>query len=250
MRKNTLVIISFILFSTYSGYIRAENLVEDPSFEDISDFTSGTSAWRTLSFNANPDYSEFTIETGGAHTGQKYVTIINRKENHSRFIQRVYVKQGNTYRLSCWAKTKDVGTETKGAIITEEGIIEYSPSITGTTADWVYTEMYIRIGKGINSIVVSVSLGGYYGTNTGTASFDDITVQEVMNIPQGAVVATKGEFIEKELSTGDEEKPVRIIKEPMPMTIPILIALILGLIGVSYIIGRLIYINVIKKKKK
>ena len=249
MKKIMFMLVLFILFFTDSECIEAENLIKDPSFEDLIDFQNGSSTWRTLTFNAEKGYSEFAIETSGAHTGEKYVTITNHKENHSRFVQRVNVESGKIYRLSCWAKTENVGIEAKGAIITEEGIIEHSPGITGTTVDWVYTEMYIRIGKNIDSIVVSVSLGGYYGTNKGKASFDDVTVQEVIDMPQGAVVATKGDFIEKDIPTQDEEKPIRIVKEPMSMNIPVIIALVLALIGIAYIIGRIVYINVIKKKK-
>jgi hypothetical protein len=249
MKKIILFISCISLLSIYTGFTEDENLLEDPSFENLEDIKLDVGTWRVSAYNMEPGSTEFMIETGGAHTGEKFVTIINHRENHSRFVQRIGVQGGKIYRLSCWAKTENVGTETKGANITEEGILDHSPSVSGTTGSWVYTEMYLKIGKEIDNIAVAVSLGGYYGTNTGKASFDDITVEEVTEIPEDAVIATKGEYVEKETGKKkDEEQPVRIVKVPGPMNIPLLIAVILGIACAAYIVGRIVYINIKKKK--
>ncbi|MBN2536621.1 MAG: hypothetical protein JXB88_27305 [Spirochaetales bacterium] len=248
MKKNILLIHLFIILAFFAEFAGSENLLDDSSFEDIRDISKDKGLWRILAFNQDPGTSEFRVETGDAHTGKKYVTIINHKENHTRFVQRIGVQGGEIYRLSCWARTENVETKTKGANITEEGILEHSPSVSGTTKDWVYTEMYIRIGIDIDTIAVAVSLGGYYGTNTGKASFDDVTVEEVNEIPRGAVIATKGDFIEKKRGKKKEEQPVRIVKEPGPVSVPVFIALILALASAAFITGRIVYINLVKKK--
>lgn len=249
MKKNILVIIFISLLIICKGFTEDVNLLGDPSFERLEDIKMNEGRWRILAYNMEPGITEFRIETGLAHTGEKYVTIINHRENHARFVQRIGVEGGEIYRLSCWAKTENVGTETKGANITEEGILNHSPSVSGTSGTWIYTEMYLRTGKKIDNIAVAVSLGGYYGTNTGKASFDDVTVEKVTEIPEGAVIATKGEYVEKETGKEkDEEQPVRIVKEPGPMNIPLLIAVILGIVCAAYIVGRIVYINIKKKK--
>jgi hypothetical protein len=247
------------LFFTLALPATGENLIKDPSFEDIIRLTEQSSPWRVAAFNTEPGFSEYTLEKGKGHSGETYAKIINKKANHTRIVQSVNVEPGKTYRLSCWAKTENVGTDLKGANITVENIIEYSPSITGTTTDWVYTEMYMKIGEGINSIDIAVSLGGYYGTNTGTAFFDDVTVEEVMRVPRGAVTGVKGEIAEEkepprdpgeEEMSGRDKEQGKIPPPPKPMTVPVIIALILGILCAGFVVVRIVLINLGKKRKK
>lgn len=249
MNKYVFLILLFFLIFVVTTGTYGQNLLQDPSFESMTEITTESNPWRFLAFNNDPASTEFLIEKGEAHSGEHYVTIVNIKPNHARFIQRVDVVPGTIYRLSCWTKTESVGTEAKGANITEEGIIEISPGITGTSDGWVSTEMYLKTGEEVESIVVSISLGGYYATNTGEASFDDVSLEPVTAIPQGAIVATKGNYIEKEKKAAqDKKQPVRIVKNTEPVNGIVLIAVIIGIICAAFITGRIIFINIKKKK--
>jgi hypothetical protein len=223
------------------------NLLKDPSFEEMkSPYDPGP--WYISMFNTEAGTTEFELETGNTRSGNNYVTIINNRDNHARFIQNIPVEEGKTYRLSCRICTENVGMETKGANISEESVSEISPDIKGTNGRWQYTELYLKTGKGITDISVSLNLGGYWGVNTGKASFDDVTVEEVAHIPVNARVAVKGELVAKK--TIKEPEPAHIpVKQPESMQHATLFSLILGCIAVVFISAQFVYINLCKKRR-
>jgi len=46
--------------------------------------------------------------------------------------------------------------------------------------------LYVITESGVDRIKVTVGLGGYSGMSTGKASFDNVTMEEVETIPEGA----------------------------------------------------------------
>lgn len=168
----------------------AENLVQNPSFE--SEKNGMPDKWDTSAYNKESGATEFKYEKGSAHSGNAYAVIINRRENDARFIQPIPVQAGRKYRLSCWVRTENVGSQGKGANISVLGSSETSRDVKGSNGKWESIEMYLHVGKGVDSVVVSAGLGGYYNVSTGMASFDDMRVEEVGDIPKGASVARAG----------------------------------------------------------
>jgi len=67
-----------------------------------------------------------------------------------------------------------------------EGVTTYSKDIRGTVDEWQYTELYIKTGENVETIKVSLGLGGYGNLNTGKASFDNVMLEKVDNVPDGA----------------------------------------------------------------
>jgi len=57
-------------------------------------------------------------------------------------MQPIKVKGDTYYRLSCWVKTENVGTKTKGANISIEGSLDTSRDIRETSDNWEYLELY------------------------------------------------------------------------------------------------------------
>jgi hypothetical protein len=187
MRKLILTIVMLgIVISSASVYSFAEgNLLKNPSFEQVS----GTKpeGWDTWMYVAGG--STVTVETGEGHTGSKFVSITSEKENDARYKQTIPVKENAIYKLSCWAKTENVGTQKSGAFISILNYVDCSKDLKATNDQWTYLEMYAKIGAGIKTIDVTVGLGGHGNMNTGKAFFDDVSVEEVSEVPNGVTIA-------------------------------------------------------------
>ncbi|MCX7747431.1 MAG: carbohydrate binding domain-containing protein [Clostridia bacterium] len=181
---SALITASMLCFIPMS-YAENANLLKNPSFEEQSQDNLPAS-WEKWSYT--PENSDFKLEQGKAHEGKNYITIINNKPNDARLKQAISVKENSTYKLSAWIKTENVGTGKTGAIISLEGRTESSSPISGTNGKWEYKEVYMKAGSGISTLNLTIGLGGYSNENTGKASFDDIKVEEVSTIPNGASI--------------------------------------------------------------
>lgn len=160
------------------------NYIFNGSFELLID--GEPSNWMREAYDKSPGASNFRVETEGAKFGEKYVTIINNKLNDSRYSQIVLVEENKKYKLSCYIKTENVSEEGKGANLSVAEQTVTSKRIKGTTDDWEYVELYVITESGVDRIKVTVGLGGYSGMSTGKASFDNVTMEEVETIPEGA----------------------------------------------------------------
>lgn len=187
MKKTmSFIIVLVLVLSVSVSYVYAgTNLLANPSFEE--DAAGKPAAWETGSWEK---VSDFKYETGAAQEGTKFVTITNSKEDDGRYKQTVNVKENSMYKLSCWIKTENIpqGPTQKGANISIEGNLDTSADIFGTNGKWEYREIYARVGSGKSSLILTVGIGGYGRENTGKASFDNISVEEVTAIPDGAIV--------------------------------------------------------------
>lgn len=189
LKKVIFLIIAMVVALTPMMGMCAEvkNILFNNSFELTGD--DEPTNWTTKSWNKDPGAAEFKIETENPHSGEKYVSITNKVENHSRYIQSVLVEENKKYKISCYIKTENVSENGKGANISIEKYLPTSKRIKGTTNDWEYVELYVSTNKGVNNIDVSLNLGGYSGTCTGKAYFDSVLMEEVDSIPEGAPVA-------------------------------------------------------------
>ncbi|HEY9062113.1 MAG TPA: carbohydrate binding domain-containing protein [Pseudobacteroides sp.] len=184
MKKIVTILIMIILaFSAVSAYAEG-NLLLNPSFEEVTG--ENPTGWEPWGYNGG---SVFKVEEGEGHSGKKFVSITSESENDARYKQTVAVKENSTYKLSCWVKTENVGADKTGAIISLLDYVYSSKDLKGTNDKWEYTEMYFKPGKGVMSVVVTVSLGGHGNMNKGKAYFDDLTMEEVASVPSGAKVA-------------------------------------------------------------
>ncbi len=187
-RYSFLVMVMGLMILPVSVLFAAGNMVKNPSFEEGSG--GMPSEWQTRTYITNPGVTDFRQEGGNTHSGSKYATMVNNAENDAKFSQELSVKESRTYKISCWIKTENVGEKNKGANIGIEGKLETSPDIKGTNGKWEYVEMYAKTGQGINSMGIIAGIGGYGSMNTGKASFDDVVVEEVSALPEGAVVSS------------------------------------------------------------
>jgi hypothetical protein len=184
MRKLVMTLIIMILtFSAVSAYAEG-NLLKNPSFEEVTG--ENPTGWESWGYNSG---SVFKVEDGEGHSGKKFVSISSDSENDARYKQTIAVKENSTYKLSCWAKTENVGADKTGAIISLLDYVFSSKDLKGTNDKWQYTEMYFKPGTGVKNVVVTVSLGGHGNMNKGKAYFDDLSLEEVTSVPGGASVA-------------------------------------------------------------
>jgi len=164
-------------------FAESENLVKNPGFEDGD--TESMHFWQTDSWEKSAGFTEFLIDETQYYSGSKSACIINNLENDSRFRQPIKVKGDTYYRMSCWVKTENVGTETKGANISIDGSLETSRDIRETTSGWEYIELYGRTSPNQENFTLTIGLGGYGNINTGKIWIDDVEVVELDSLPSG-----------------------------------------------------------------
>lgn len=179
----TLMVVLLTLILNISAFADNNNLVQNFDFEQGS-----LDKWEKQSYNNPEGITEFFIDDTVSYSGTKSACIINNSLNHSRFNQEIKVKGNSHYKLSCWVKTENVGSDHTGANITVEEINDVSNHFQGTN-EWSYVELYGTTEKDQDSFVLAVALGGYGNENIGKVWFDDVVVEKVDKIPSGVRVA-------------------------------------------------------------
>lgn len=176
-----LISIQFIFSSPV--FAESENLVKNPGFEEGND--ESVYFWQTHCWEKAEGVTEFFIDESVYHSGGKSACIVNHSENDSRYMQPIKVKGDTYYRLSCWVKTENVGTKTKGANISIEGSLDTSRDIRETSDNWEYLELYGKTSPNQETFTLTIGLGGYGNTNTGKIWIDDVEVVELESLPAG-----------------------------------------------------------------
>ena len=161
------------------------NLLVNPGFEAV-DGDGLPTGWYTGVWMRDPGVSVFSM-TGDGRTGAAAV-IENNMANDARFAQNVPVEPDSLYRLSGWVQAVDIEDSGRGANLSVEGVFVFSPSVFGTTEDWVFVELYGRTGPEQTEVTVFARLGGYSGLSVGLAAFDDLCFEQVDSVPAGVKV--------------------------------------------------------------
>lgn len=183
LKKTTLVFsaILLVLVASFFGFAAETNLIKNSSFES-GGIEPGD--WEKKVWDSS-GISEFKWETGSGHTGNRFVTISSTGPNHARYSQEVRVQPKTKYKVSCWIKAQNIPGDKKGAGIGVEGVALGDYSLTDTDGNWQLFEVYGETGSNQSSLSLYITLGGYGSLNSGQASFDDVSVEEVANIPAG-----------------------------------------------------------------
>ncbi len=176
-----LLLIQFVL--PLNSFAQGANLVNNSGFEDGSLDTEPS--WLTDSWDKNEGVSLFSFDDTEVHTGSKSALVVNNSANDSRYKQTINVKADTYYRMSCWVKTENIGSEQKGANISIENSTDSSKDIKGTSNYWEYIELYGKTSPNQQSFTLTLGIGGYGSTNTGKAWFDSVEVVELESLPPG-----------------------------------------------------------------
>jgi hypothetical protein len=187
MKKIAMLILMFIsaMLLLLPDVSAATNLIKNGSFEE----SKGGNPTQWIQWSYVNGASEFKLEQGQGYSGKAFVTITNKKQNDARYVQMLQVKTNSMYKVSGWVKTENVGNSSgKGACISILYKAETSSELKGTNNEWRNIILYFKTGKDTKSVGLSLDVGGHGAMNTGKASFDDITVEEVSSIPAGSSV--------------------------------------------------------------
>ncbi|WP_456049012.1 glycosyltransferase family 39 protein [Acetivibrio cellulolyticus] len=163
-----------------NSFAQGENLANNPEFEQGSIDT-----WISECWDKNEGVTQFSLDETQVHSGSKSALIVNNSANDSRYKQTINVKANTYYRMSCWIKTVNIGSEQKGANLSIENSLDSTKDIKGTSNYWEYVELYGKTSPNQQSFTLTLGIGGYGSTNTGKAWFDSVEVVELDSLPPG-----------------------------------------------------------------
>ena len=177
-----------------------ENLIVNPSIEDGS--VDAPSAWKSRVYGGQRG-TTFSVNNQEkfVRTGGRSLMIRADVGADAGWYTDVAVKPQTDYRLSGWIKTMGV----KGAMGALLNVHVMEGAVTKALQkknDWSYVEVEFNSG-GSHSITINCLFGGW-GRSTGTAYYDDISLQEIIFKPASSDVA---------LLDGDSKRGEKIFRE-------------------------------------
>jgi dolichyl-phosphate-mannose-protein mannosyltransferase len=160
-----------------------QNLLTNGTFED----NDGTvpDDWVTDCWSKEDGYSLFSMDLTGGADGKAAVCIENVEVNDARFTQEVAVKKGTLYKLSGDIKVEGADG-TFGATLSFKDTFTHTDPLFDTKGQWKHVEVYARASTDQTKTTIFVRLGGYGSTCHGKAWFDNVVLEEVDSLPNGA----------------------------------------------------------------
>jgi|BioPla2DNA2_1021312.scaffolds.fasta_scaffold20327_1 dolichyl-phosphate-mannose-protein mannosyltransferase len=178
-----LFVLSIIFIQFGAAYAEGVNEILNPGFEESH---SDLAFWDQWNYNSSTNVSLIS-NPEQAYSGNNCAMITNTAANDSRIRQMVSVKENTLYKMSGWIKTENVSQEGKGAIISIFGTFISTPELKGTN-DWTYVEIYGRTGPQQETLEFTAGVGGHSGESTGIAYFDDLSIEETSDVPDGVAI--------------------------------------------------------------
>lgn len=165
-----MVVVSALCGSLCAG-AEVKNLVRNGSFEEARD--GKPVAWRTTVWAGEGAFEYASI----GHTGSASVKISSETGGDLSWYQVVELEPSCRYKLSVWIKTEGLSAGTgDGALVNIHDIQGVKTEAVTGTKDWTLVEREFETMN--NSIHVNCLFGGW-GVSTGTAWFDDVTVEKI-----------------------------------------------------------------------
>ena len=139
------------------------------------------SGWSFYSFNSNPDTNSISMSDSSVkHSGLRSVSILsNQAANYAFLYKDIPVEPNTDYRVSTWVKTRNISGGTTGANLSVRygSTTVTSPYVLDADTEW--RQVYVDFNSGNNSSIrINCKLGDLSGFVTGTAWFDDVTIEE------------------------------------------------------------------------
>lgn len=162
------------------------NIASNAGFEIISNLNT-VDSWSFESWKNTTLASMENIDKKTAHSGRQSLCLSNMEADDARFVQILTVKPNTWYRFTVWIRTENVGQNEIGANMSVLNVTELSPDIRGTK-EWTRIEVCGKTAKKQTELPLALRLGFYGNPNAGQAWFDDLTVEEIKNVPTGATL--------------------------------------------------------------
>jgi len=176
------------------------NQIENSSVEHGA--VESPSAWRSRVYGGSPETLFSVVDgTGLFRTGGRSLMIQSSQGADAGWHTDVEVKAHTDYRLSGWIKTQGI-KGAKGALLNVHGMDGALTTAIQKSHDWTYVEIEFN-SAGRQSVTINCLFGGW-GRSTGTAYYDDLSLQEIIFKPHSSDVevlagdATRGEKIFRE----------------------------------------------------
>ena len=201
-RLLTLTTISLAVTST-----AANELILNPGFEQPAANAALPDSWRG-------DTTVYSLDQTVKRSGDTSLKYVNTDPNRYRLAaQKVPLKSGRKYAFSAWIRTDQITGRESGATICLEWhgpdgkwMGGSYPSGVKGTADWTRVEGIVRIPKE----ATSVTLQCYVRKGmTGTAWFDDVSVEQIVDPPMRTVVLSPN-YRGRITSKGPDAATVRV----------------------------------------
>ncbi|MBE5793578.1 MAG: phospholipid carrier-dependent glycosyltransferase [Clostridiales bacterium] len=161
-----------------------DNLLKNGGFEKVNS-KGEADGWFENAYHDEVGYSQLSITTEKAHSGQYSALVENASSNDARFICTVSVKPNTTYKLSGYVFVENMEPGGNGANLAIEDLYAFSDCLFDTNGQWQYIEWYGKTGVNQKTVTLGVRVGGYGSESIGKAYFDDISLEKVKEVPQG-----------------------------------------------------------------
>ena len=186
MKKLLCAFLALMLILCCLGAALAEegNLLANGNFSAVEG--GMPESWRKDMWLTDAGVSLLTVDEDG-YDGA-CVTVTNVDENDARFAQTVAVEPDSLYRISGMIRAEDCDGDGYGATLSIDGAFVYSESVYDTDGEWEYVEFYGHTGPSQTALTVFARVGGYGQLSRGRASFDDIAVVPVDEVPEDVEV--------------------------------------------------------------
>ena len=155
------------------GDIQEGNLLRNGSF-DVLDEGQMPADWYTDDYLRTPGYTDYSAENG-------VVTIVNHDYNDARFAQQVEVRPDSLYCFSGEIRAQATGGW--GANLSVADVYAFSECVYDSQGEWQTVRIYGRTGENQKQVTVFARLGGYSGEAVGTASFRNLSLEQVKSVP-------------------------------------------------------------------
>ena len=151
------------------GAMNGDNILPNPSFEDIDD--GKPAGWHSRVWAGEAVFE--VADTG--HSGSRSVLMRSEKGADTTWSVEIPVKPFSVYRFSGWIKTENVEATTgEGALFNLHATPYKTEALTGTH-DWTKVELTFESDEQ-DSVLFNCLLGGW-GLATGTAWYDDLSIE-------------------------------------------------------------------------
>lgn len=154
------------------------------------DFNSGYGDFLADAYINDGETSTFSYVSDGGPDGSGCLRLESASENDARFVVPIEFKKNTIYRLSC-----DILVEQLNGYNPCAGISVYSVYASGfhfietITDDWQTFTIYFKTDS-TETLDFCLRLGYFSRDTSGICNFDNVSIETVVSVPDGAFLAT------------------------------------------------------------
>ena len=181
-----------LLFVAFAALPCSDCNAAGPNLLNNNGFDQSSTGWSQNAFI--PANSVLSIDTTQQHSGTNSAKIVSSSANDAAWTQTVAVSVNRKYRISGWIMTASVDNTppAAGANLCLDGTWTSTGSLFGTTG-WTYVSLDFDSGSS-TSIAVGARLGYWASSTTGTAWYDDISLNDVTTNTVSVIPSGTGSY--------------------------------------------------------